>query len=110
MQTAGVLKPPTGSARKSRQTHICWQQKSPTVVGTMQTNPFLQRWSFGSLGSPRGPAAQSAVVVQLDVQRGPALTFVTSGAGSRQAPDEHSGARLMTLMAPGSPVTPAPTA
>ena len=106
MQTGGVWKPPCGSVTKSRQAHIRWQQNGPTVVGTRQTKPFLQRWSFESFLSPSVPPAQSAFVVQADVHSAPVLRGSLSAPGSRQTWDAHVGERLvMMLTAPG----PSPT-
>jgi len=104
MQAAGVLKPPGGSETKSRQTHIFWQQKAPTVVGTMQTKPFSQRLSLESFLGPVMPPRQSSLVAQLDVQSAPVPRKVTStwSEGNRQTPDAHPGAGLrMTLTPPG---------
>ena len=87
MQTGGVWKPPAGSTTKSRQAHMRWQQNGPTVVGTMQTKPFLQRGSFGSLLSPSDAARAIGVRRAGGRAQGSRTAGSLSAPGSRQTWD-----------------------
>src|SRR5450432_1018915 len=74
---------------KSLQTHMCSQQKAPTVVATMHVKPFLHcllAWSVVV-----SPSEQSSSDGQVAVQSGTVLVFM-SAAGERQSLLGHSTA------------------
>jgi hypothetical protein len=108
LHTAGGSEVPI-SFVKSRQTQNRWQQKLPTVVGHMQTKPFLQRWSVGSFLSPSSPSSQSLFDSQPAVHSDPVPLGSFSAPGSRQMRLGHrSGGDVMVATAPLPPSAETP--